>query len=263
MARIGVVGLGALGQAIARRLLKTGHTVVGFNRTRSKAEQLKPEGLIVAETLGDACGADFVLNVLWDDAAVEELLLPNGDLFSAGYDLCHISVSTISIPLVRRLAEKHRALGQPFISAPVFGRPEEASDGHLVVLTGGPAEAIEQARPVLESLGRVEMMGEDVGAANAVKMAGNFMMGSALESLREAIGLVRAVDVNAAQFVDIIASSILPAPFYKGYGAALAKADPGSRLPNPFLHSVELSSEAGLALGLDLPVAKTIARGSS
>ena len=262
MARIGVVGLGALGQAIARRLLKTGHTVVGFNRTRSKAEQLEPEGLIVADTLEDACGADFVLNVLWDDAAVEELLLPNGELFSAGYDVFHISVCTISMPLVRRLAEKHRALGQRFISAPVFGRPEEASKGALVVLAGGAAEAIGQARPVLESLGRVEIVGEDVAAANAVKMAGNSLMGAALESLREAVGLVRAVGVDPTQFVDIIASSILPAPFYRGYGTALAGRDPGSRLPNPFVHSVELSSDAGLALGLDLPVANAIARGS-
>lgn len=260
MARVGVVGLGALGQAIARRLLKTGHTVVGFNRTRSKAEQLEPEGLVVADTLGDACGGDFVLNVLWDDAAVEEVLLPNGELFSAGYDVFHISVCTISIPLVRTLADKHRALGQTFISAPVFGRPDQAAKGDLVVLGGGPAEAIDQARPVLESLGRVEVVGGEAGAANAVKMAGNFLMGSALQSLREAVDLVRAVDVDAAQFVDIISSSILPAPFYRGYGNALAGRDPGSPLPNPFVHSVELSRDAGLALGLDLPVAKSITR---
>ena len=138
MARIGVVGLGAMGQAIARRLLQTGHTVMGFNRTRSKAEALEPDGLVIADTLADACAADFVLNVLWDDAAVEEVLLPDGELFSAGRDLCHISVSTLSIPLARTLADKHRALGQSFVAAPVFGRPEDAPGGNLVVLTGGP-----------------------------------------------------------------------------------------------------------------------------
>lgn len=261
MARVGVVGLGALGQAIARRLLQTGHTVVGFNRTRAKAEALEGEGLTVADTLDDACGADFVLNVLWDDAAVEELLLPGGELFSAGHDVFHISVCTISVPLVRRLAEAHRALGQPFISAPVFGRPDQALAGGLRVLAGGPSADIEKARPVLESLGQVENVGEDVGASNTIKMAGNFLMGSALESLREAVALVGAVEADPAQFVDIIASSILPAPFYKGYGAALAGADPASPVPNPFLPSVELSNEAALAAGLDLPVAATVARG--
>lgn len=261
MARIGVVGLGAMGQAIARRLLHTGHTVVGFNRTRSKAEQLEPEGLVIADTLADACAADFVLNVLWDDAAVEEVLLPDGEVFSAGRDLCHISVSTLSIPLARTLADKHRALGQSFIAAPVFGRPEDASDGNLVVLAAGSGDAIEHARAVLESLGRVEIVGEDVGTASAVKMAGNFMMASALESLREATGLVRAMDADPKQFVDIVTTSFFPVSFYRRFGAALAGRDPDSPMPNPFLRSAQLTSETAQAAGLDLPVAKTIAGG--
>ena len=260
MANVSVVGLGSLGQAIARRLLAEGHAVTGYNRTRAKAEELVPQGLVVAETLSDACEADFLLNVLWDDAAVEEVLLPGGRLFSEGHDLFHIAVSTTSVALARRLAEAHAKAGQKFISAPVFGRPEETAEGRHVILAGGEAAAIEAARPVLESLGRIEIMGDDPGAGNAIKMAGNYLMYSAVESLREAIGLVRASNGDAKRFVDIVTAALFPLPFYKGYGGAIAGQESLSAIANPFVHSAQLCAEAALAIGLDLPIVQTVSR---
>ncbi|MBM3505792.1 MAG: NAD(P)-dependent oxidoreductase [Alphaproteobacteria bacterium] len=262
MARIAVVGLGALGQGIARRFLKQGHTVIGFNRTRAKAQALASEGLIVAETLGDVVPADVLINVLWDDAAVEELLLPRGEVFSNNPGLFHIAVATLSVPMVRRLAEAHRALGQSFLAAPVLGRPDDAVAGKLAVLAAGPVEALDRARPILECLGSVHHLGEDVGIASAAKIAANFLLASAVASLREATQLVNAVAGNRKQFIDIMTAALLPGPFYGRWGGVIAAHDPARPAPNPFLNGARLAEATAQFLGLTLPVAHTLARGS-
>ncbi len=258
MAEISVVGLGALGGAIAARLLESGHTVKGFNRTRSKAADLEEKGLIVAETITEACDTEFLITVLWDDQAIENLLVAEAKIFEAGSALCHLCVTTISTDLARKLGDGHTKAGQKFLSVPVFGRSEEALNGKLTVLTGGPQETIDHARAVLESLGNIVVAGESPRAANAMKMAGNFLMAASLESLRESIALVTAENGDPAKFVEVITETLYPLSFYKRFGDALAGRDPATPLPNPFVNSASLTSAGGKSLGLDLPVARVI-----
>src|SRR5262249_51637249 len=137
---IGVIGLGAMGLPIARNLLKAGHEVVVFNRTAARAEELRGEGARVAASVAEAAGAEVVFTMLADDAAVEVVVLGEGGIGSAlPSGGIHVSLSTINPALSRRLDAVHRAAGQHYLAAPVFGRPDAAAAARLLlVVAGGP-----------------------------------------------------------------------------------------------------------------------------
>jgi len=153
MAKIGIIGLGALGGAMARRALALGHEVVGYNRSPDKAAALADDGLQPAASAAAACDADIVFSVLLNDAAVREILVEN-DPFGDHTAAVHISVSTISVPLVRALADRHAATGQSFVSAPVFGRPDNIHDASAVFAVGGAAEAVVRCHDALAGFGQ-------------------------------------------------------------------------------------------------------------
>ena len=145
---VGFIGLGQMGQAIALNLVKAGHRVVVFNRTRAKAEALASQGAEVADSVADACRGSAVITMLADDAAVEGVFFGNGNGLSAlGQGAVHISMSTISVALSDRLAEAHRKAGQGFVAAPVFGRPEAAAAAKLFVVAAGPKRSSRAASP--------------------------------------------------------------------------------------------------------------------
>jgi len=152
---LGVVGLGPMGAAMARRLLQAGHEVSVFNRTAARAEPLVQAGARRAASPADAASGEVVLTSLADDAAVESLVLGERGV-AAGLppDAVHLSASTISIALADRLAEAHRARGQGYVAAPVLGRPPAAEAGQLFVMAAGEAATIERVRPVLEAIGQ-------------------------------------------------------------------------------------------------------------
>src|SRR4051794_27036397 len=152
---VGFVGLGNMGSAMARSLLRAGHRVTVFNRSPAPAEALAREGAQVAATAADAATAGLVLSMLADDHAVEIVTLgANGILQGLPAGGVHVSMSTIGVDLVDRLAGAHADAGQMLVSAPVFGRPEAAAQAQLVVAAAGPAPALERARPALEAVGR-------------------------------------------------------------------------------------------------------------
>ena len=146
---VGFIGLGRMGSGMARNLLRAGHRVIVYNRTSSKAEALSAEGAVVAETLRDACVADAVLTMLADDVAVEQVAFgEDGILSSLPSGKIHISHSTISSALARRLATEHARHKQAYLSAPVFGRPDAAAKAQLIVVVAGASEVVERARPL-------------------------------------------------------------------------------------------------------------------
>jgi 3-hydroxyisobutyrate dehydrogenase-like beta-hydroxyacid dehydrogenase len=222
--RAGFVGLGNMGQPIARNLLKAGHEIAAFNRTLSRAEDLIPAGARVAKTVAEACAPGVVLTMLPDDEAVESCAFGQGGILSALPDGgLHVSVSTISVVLSRRLAEEHAKRGQTFVASPVFGRPQAAEYRALVVVAAGAAGAIERARPLLESIGRkFVVLGTEPSLASTVKLAGNFLIASALEALAEAFALVRKCGVDRAQFFDVLAS-VFQSPVYEAYGRLMVE----------------------------------------
>lgn len=223
--RLGFVGLGKMGTGIARNLLRAGHQVAVYNRTPEKAEALAAEGARVAGSPADACrDAEAVLTMLADDAALEQVVFgTNGILWALANDSVHISHSTISTALARRLAREHASKAQGFLSVPVFGRPEAAEAKRLLVVAAGTSQLIERCLPLFDALGRgTFIVGDEPWQANAVKLCGNFMIASMLETFAEAFATLRKAAVAPGTFLDIM-NALFASPVYAGYGRAIVE----------------------------------------
>jgi 3-hydroxyisobutyrate dehydrogenase-like beta-hydroxyacid dehydrogenase len=223
--KVGFIGLGHMGAGMAASLLKAGHQVTVYNRTRSKADELVRRGATAASTISAACGGDVVITMLADDAAVENVVYGSGGvLASLRKGAIHISSSTISTTLSQRLSADHASAGQRFVAAPVFGRPDVAAAGELFVVAAGARDAINAANPLLDAIGkRTFFVGETPQAANLVKLSGNFLIASVIESLGEAMALVAKGGVDRHQYLDILTSTLFGAPAYKTYGKLIAE----------------------------------------
>ncbi len=197
---VGLIGLGGMGTGMAKSLLRAGHAVTVFNRTRARADALRANGATVAATIADACRTGIVMTMVADDAALESQVFGDtGILASLPRGGIHISCSTIGVALSDRLTAAHSAAGQEFISCPVFGRPDAAEAGRLAVVAAGPAAAVNRCKPLFEAFGpKLLIAGEKPSLANVVKLSGNFLIASVLESLSEAIAFARKSGVDAA-----------------------------------------------------------------
>jgi len=223
--KVGFVGLGAMGSGMARNLIKAGHNVTVYNRTRSRADELKPDGAIVADTAAQAAsGAEAVFTMLADDHALEEITFGAGKLLeSLPAGSVHLSASTISVRLSRRLTAAHRERGQHYLAAPVFGRPDAAAAAKLFVVAAGPQFQIERCQPLFSAIGqRTFVAGAKPPMANVVKLAGNFLITTMIEGLAESFALARKSEVDPGQMLEILTGSLFPAPIYKNYGAMVA-----------------------------------------
>ncbi len=261
--KVAFIGLGNMGSHMARHLLGAGHDVTLWNRTLSKAEELRSQGANVAKSPGEAAkDAEAVITMLVDDPAVESAVLhPGGVLESLPPNAVHISMSTISVALSRKLAEEHARRGHKYIAAPVFGRPEAAEAGKLFIVAAGDKGAVERYRPLLEALGqRVFFIGDKPEMANVVKLSGNFLIASVIESLGEAIALTRKYGIDPHQYVDFLTNSLFAAPVYKTYGNLIAdeKYQPAGFKMRLGLKDVKLALAAAESADTPLPVASMI-----
>lgn len=223
--KVGFIGLGAMGSGMARNLIKAGHKVTVYNRTRSRADELKTEGATVADTPGQAAaGAEAVFTMLADDHALEEVTFGPGKLLeSLPQGSIHLSASTISVQLSRRLTVAHREKRQHYLAAPVFGRPEAAAAAKLFVVAAGPQPQIEQCQPLFNAIGQKTFIaGNEPTMANVVKLAGNFLITTIIEGLAESFALARKSKVDPGQMLEILTGSLFPVPIYKNYGAMVA-----------------------------------------
>jgi 3-hydroxyisobutyrate dehydrogenase-like beta-hydroxyacid dehydrogenase len=221
---VGFIGLGNMGLPMARNLLKAGHKVTVYNRTRERAERLRGEGAVVADRVIDTAGADVLITMLSDDSALRAVVFGEQLIPRLSKHTIHISASTISVALARELAKAHADAGNQFISAPVFGRPEAAEAAKLVIVAAGPAKTIEQCQPVFDAVGqRTFVVGSEPFQANVVKLSGNFLILSVIESLGEAYALLRKSGVEPERFLDVMTSTLFAAPVYKTYGNLIAK----------------------------------------
>ena len=221
---IGFIGLGQMGLPMARNLLKAGHSVTVYNRTRSRAEELRPDGARIAETTAEACNAEVVVSMLADDLAIEAVIFAENLPAQLPANGVHVCMGTISVAMARKLADAHGQAGKGYLSAPVFGRPEAAAAAKLFVVASGLTKLIERCRPVFDAIGqRTFVFGEDPAAANVVKLAGNFMIGAVMETLGEAFALLRKSGVDPSQFLEFATNSLFSAPVYKTYGEIIAK----------------------------------------
>jgi 3-hydroxyisobutyrate dehydrogenase-like beta-hydroxyacid dehydrogenase len=234
---IAFIGLGNMGSAMAQNLIKAGHSLRVYNRTRSRAEELQSLGAHVAATPGEAAaGAEIAITMLADDHVLESMMFEKGTLLdSLPANAIHISCSTISVALSRRMAAAHDERKQHYVSAPVFGRPEAAAAAKLFIVAAGPAAQVERCKPLFDAMGqKTFVVGEDASGANLLKLNGNFLITTVIESLAESFALVRKSGLDANQFLEILTSTLFNAPIYKTYGALIVAdkfTPPGFKVP--------------------------------
>jgi 3-hydroxyisobutyrate dehydrogenase-like beta-hydroxyacid dehydrogenase len=261
--KIGFIGLGMMGSGMARNLIKAGHALVVFNRTRSRAQEVAQLGATVAANPAEAAAnAEVLITMLADDHALEGAILGPGLAFqSLPSGAVHIGMSTISVAMSRRLQAAHRERRQHYVAAPVFGRPEAAEAAKLFIVTAGPAEQIQRCQPLFDVMGqKTSVLGEDAPAANVVKLTGNFLISTVIESMAEAVSLVRKSGVDPSKFLDVLTSSLFNAPIYKNYGGMIAanRFEPvGFKLPLGFKDN-RLVLAAAEEVAVPMPMATLI-----
>lgn len=235
--KIGFIGLGNMGSGIARNLINAGNDLTVYNRTRSRAEPFVSLGAKIAETPGEAAADVAVLiTMLADDSAVEATIFaPGNAIETLPAGAVHISMSTISVALSRHLAKAHSERQQHYVAAPVFGRPDAAAAAKLFVVAGGPPEQIEHCQSLFDVIGQKTFSaGDEAHAANVIKLAGNFLITTVIESLAEAFAFGRKFGVDPHAFLDILTDSLFSAPIYRTYGSLVASdkfEPPGFKLP--------------------------------
>jgi 3-hydroxyisobutyrate dehydrogenase-like beta-hydroxyacid dehydrogenase len=223
--KIAFIGLGRMGTGMARNLLRAGHTVGVYNRSREKAEHLAAEGARVADSPADAArDAEAVLTMLSDDHAVEEVVFgSHGIAASMPKGSIHVSHSTISAALARRLTAEHAERGQRYLSAPVFGRPDAAESGKLLVVAAGSGERIEACRPLFDAMGQQTfVVGAEPWQANVAKVCGNFMIISVIEALGESYATLRKAGVRPQDFLEIM-NALFGSRLIANYGRTIAE----------------------------------------
>jgi 3-hydroxyisobutyrate dehydrogenase-like beta-hydroxyacid dehydrogenase len=238
---IGVIGLGNMGAPIAANLIAAGFEVTVFNRSAAKAEPLIAQGATLAHDAAGAAQGDIVITMLADDHALESVLFggnsnskddeQDGMLIHQGEHTIHISMSTVSVQLIKRIAEKSSDINRSFISAPVMGRPDVAERGELIVMPAGKHKIIEKCMPVFEVIGKgVHTVGDAPEQANVFKLSANFMISSMIETFAEAFALLRKNDVDHHLFHEIMAKEFFKSPIYEKYGKIIAdgKFDTGA-----------------------------------
>jgi 3-hydroxyisobutyrate dehydrogenase-like beta-hydroxyacid dehydrogenase len=260
--RVGFIGLGRMGAGMAANLVRAGHDVTVYNRTSSKARDLVAHGAHAAARVADVCRGDAVVTMLGDDGAVESVAFGDqGVIGTLAKGAVHISMSTISVALSGRLAAAHSTAGQRYVAAPVFGRPEAAAAGELFILVAGAPDAIETCSPLFEVMGQKTLpVGSAPESANLVKLSGNFLIASVIEALGEAMALVGKGGVDPHRYLDILTSTLFPAPLYRFYGGLIAerKFEPAGFAAPLGEKDIRLALAAAETLRVPMPIASLL-----
>lgn len=219
--KVGFIGLGRMGSAMAANLLKAGHEVTVWNRSPDKAASLVKAGAQQATSSRDAADSDVVMTMLADDAAVESVVYGADGILDA--PALHVSHSTISVALAERLAADH-AERAGYVSAPVFGRPAAAEAAKLFVVAAGAPDKLDRCTPLFDAIAqRVFRVGDTASAANLVKLSGNFMILAAVEAMAEAMTLAEVGGVTRATLLEVLTGTLFGAPVYQTYGDILVE----------------------------------------
>ena len=221
---IGFIGLGGMGLAMATNLLKAGFGLRVFNRTAEKARPLLERGAVLARSPAEAAEpGGVVVTMVSDDPAVEAVTLGANGLLSCLGDGVHLSMSTIAPRTARRLAALHRERGASYVASPVFGKPAVAAEARLWIATSGDAAARARVLPLQEVMSQqVFDFGDEPGAANAIKLAGNFLLGAAIEAMAEAFTLAQKHGVPRRQTYEFFTRTLFDCFVYRGYGELIA-----------------------------------------
>ncbi|HEY4968372.1 MAG TPA: NAD(P)-dependent oxidoreductase [Steroidobacteraceae bacterium] len=256
--KIGFIGLGHMGAAMAANLVRAGHDVTVFNRSPGRSSSLIELGAHEATSIAGVCDAEAVITMLADDAAAFDIALGDGGLIAhLPTGAIHLSMSTISVALSKRLAQAHAQAGQRYVAAPVFGRPDMAAAAKLFIVAAGDPATIDACQPLFRAMGQKSFpIGAEPSAANLVKLSGNFLMASAIEALGEAVALIGKAGIDRHAYIELLTSSIFNVPAYKTYGSLIAqgKFEPAGFAAPLGYKDIRLALAAAESLGVPMPL---------
>ena len=256
--KVGFIGLGRMGQAMARRLLDAKHDVGAYNRTPEKIKDLVAAGAKPVASIEQACryGA-AVFSMLADDAALADVAEQKGGLLETlPKGGIHICSGTHGVTIIKKLTTQHRERGQILVTAPMLGRPEVVASGQAGVVIGGPADALSACKPLFDAIGRRSFeAGADPASATAIKIANNFVLGCAMEAMGEGFSLVRKYGVVPNVFYDVMTDGLFNCSAYKIYGKIMVDESYAKvgQMAVLGLKDADLALVAGGAVGVPLP----------
>jgi 3-hydroxyisobutyrate dehydrogenase-like beta-hydroxyacid dehydrogenase len=223
---VGFVGLGRMGQGMARRVLDGGHGLAVFDVVRAQTEALAAAGARAATTVAEVCeGREVVITMLVEDATVLDVATrPGGIRDSLPAGSIHLAMGTYGVACIRALEAAHRQAGQTLVAAPVLGRPDLAASGALGIVSAGPEDAVRRCEPLFGAIGaRTFMAGTAPEAATAIKLANNLVLGCAMVAMAEGFSLIRKYGVEPQVLYDVMTEGLFSAPAYKGYGKTMVE----------------------------------------
>jgi 3-hydroxyisobutyrate dehydrogenase-like beta-hydroxyacid dehydrogenase len=260
MAKVGFIGLGIMGEPMCRNVLAGGHDVVVYNRTPAKMDPLIAAGARAAASLAELVRrSEVVITMVSDPAAVRDVVTAKGGILpSLSPGMTYIDMTTVSPEASREIAILVRGTGAEYLEAPVLGSRKPATEGTLVILTGGDAEVSRRMEPLLRTMGRKVVHMGDTGMAAHMKLLINQILGALLCAFAEAALTGIAAGIPAEKILEVIEDSVVACPAIRAKGPDML----GERVftPNfPLKHArkdVRLAVEAGKAAGVPTPVTK-------
>ncbi|HEY9833059.1 MAG TPA: NAD(P)-dependent oxidoreductase [Stenomitos sp.] len=260
---VGFIGLGSMGFPIAMNLVESDYKLHVYNRTPQKAQPLVDKGAELGNSPADVVKpGGIVISMLANDQALEDIFLgEHGILEKLGSGGVHISMSTVSPTTAQNLAQQHEQQGSHYLAAPVFGRPDAAAARKLWICLSGNGAAKERVMPLLNLLGqKVFDLGEQVGAANVVKLSGNFLIISAIEAMAEAFTLAEKNGIDRSQVAELFGQTLFACPIYQNYGRMIAQEqyEPAGFKLALGLKDVELALQTAKESQMPMPLASLV-----
>ena len=254
---IGFVGIGAMGSVMAGHIVASGREVIGWDQRADAVEPFVKAGGRAGASLDEVCAAPVVISMVTGDEGTRELAFGSGAMIERLQpETIHVAMSTITPKLSRELCVAHEAHGQRYLAASVFGRPEAAIAAQLLINCSGENAAYEAAKPILALLGEPRWVGPEAEQAMLVKLIGNSMIYSAVESMREMFAFLRAGGITEAVAKEILVDSLLPGPIYAGYARDYVN-DPRSIHAIPIGGSINgVCLATAEQMGVDLPLVR-------
>ncbi len=256
MAKVGFVGLGVMGSRMVKRLLDAGHNVTGYNRTQSKAQWLLDAGMKWSETPRAAAeAADVTFTMVTNTKALQAVTEGSDGIVSGlGSGKIFIDMSTVSPAASRELAGKVASRGAQMLDAPVSGSVSTLEEGKLSIMVGGPKEAFERARPILEAIGpKVTHVGKN-GLAVSMKIATNLSLAVQMLAFSEGVLLAEKSGIARETAVEVLLNSVIASPMVKYRGPfVLKQPDEAWFDVNMMQKDLLLALELGRELDIPLP----------
>ena len=259
--KVAFIGLGRMGQAMARRLLAAGHDLVVWNRTPDRLGELLDLGATMAESIAQVgtVGAPVITMLSDDDALAQVAHGPGGLIASLPAGGMHIAMGTHRSDTIRALTAAHAEAGQVLVAAPVLGRPTAVAAGQLGIIVAGPNDAIAEARPLFDAIGRRTFLaGSDPVTASLLKLTNNMVLACAIEVMGEAFSLVEKAGADPETLRDVLTEGLFSSPAYTGYSRAILDRswDSVGFTAALALKDVDLALATGAASGVPLPSAE-------